>query len=56
MVRMWIRSKKFSPHVHLCSASSISNLTLGGTLAILVIAILSRQGTHTRLAVWDSDR
>src|SRR5437764_999215 len=32
IVRRWIRSKKFSSHVQGCSASSISNLTFGGTL------------------------
>jgi hypothetical protein len=43
MVRMWIRSKKSGDHVQGDSASSISNLTLGGTLGVLV-AVVVRNG------------
>jgi hypothetical protein len=44
MVRMWIRSKKLGDHVQGDSASSISNLTLGGTLGVLVVVDVVRSG------------
>lgn len=53
IVRIWIISKKFTGHVQSCSASSISNLTFGGTLKFLAKGTLRENQNFTILAEWD---
>jgi hypothetical protein len=52
MVRRWTRSKKFGDQVQDCSASSISNFTLGGTLGVLMGGNGFVELRRTMLAGW----